>query len=258
MEARTSGRYRRDVALRARRPPIAALVLLLAIVMAAAACSTDAGAAGGSPGASLAPSAAASSAATATAAPRRPAPTRVPVATVAPPAPIVALVPFGAMSKKTVQSLAAYYEETYDITVTVLPAAPIEDAARDRARGQLIAEELVKTLRYDYPETTANRSAVLIGVVDEDLYIRKRSDWAWAFGLRSLGRFAIVSTARMDAPNGSASTKTQTLRLRKMVTKYIGLMYFDLEESEDPKSVLYGDIGGIADLDGMGEKLNLP
>lgn len=242
---------------------MASLLLLLAIVTAVAACSTDAGAAAGVPDASAPASGAAvvataSPAPTPTVAPRAPAPTRTPIATTPPPAPVVALVPFGRTPKKTVQALAAYYEKTYDIPVTVLPAAPIEDAARDEARGQVIAEELLRTLRYDYPETTANRSAVLIGVVDEDLYIRKRSDWAWAFGLRSLGRFAIVSTARMDAPNGSASAKTQTVRLRKMVTKYIGLMYFDLEESDDPESVLYGDIGGIADLDRMGEKLPLP
>ena len=251
-----------------RRRPIlsassATLLLLVAVVVGA--CSADAGAA---PAASV-PAASASAAAlgapgaSPTAIPT-PVPTRAPSArptplpTRAPPSPIVALVPFGSVSKKTLQGLASGFEKAYGIEVTVLQAADVPEAARDPERDQLIPEEVIKALRYDFPDVTANRAAVLIGVVDEDLYLRRRPEWAWAFGLRSLGRFAVVSTARMDAPNGTASAKTQGTRLRKMVTKYIGLMYFDLDESDDPGSVMYGDIGGIGDLDAMGEDLPLP
>jgi hypothetical protein len=38
-----------------------------------------------------------------------------------------------------------------------------------------------------------------------------------------------------------------------MVTKNIGLLYFGLPVSGDPHSVLYGNVGGIDDLDRMGE-----
>ena len=38
-----------------------------------------------------------------------------------------------------------------------------------------------------------------------------------------------------------------------MVTKYIGVMYYGLTESSDPRSVLYGNILGVSDLDNMGE-----
>ena len=42
-------------------------------------------------------------------------------------------------------------------------------------------------------------------------------------------------------------------RLRKAVTKDIGILYFGKDPSSDPRSVLYGDIGGIEDLDRVSE-----
>jgi hypothetical protein len=39
-----------------------------------------------------------------------------------------------------------------------------------------------------------------------------------------------------------------------MVTKNIGIMYFKLQQSDDPRSVLYKNIGGISELDAMGEE----
>jgi hypothetical protein len=44
-------------------------------------------------------------------------------------------------------------------------------------------------------------------------------------------------------------------RVRKMVTKYIGLWYYDLEVSDDPDSPMFNNILGPADLDRMAEPL---
>ena len=43
-------------------------------------------------------------------------------------------------------------------------------------------------------------------------------------------------------------------RLRKMVGKNIGIMYFGLEMSADPASMLYANIGGPQELDAMSEQ----
>ena len=48
-----------------------------------------------------------------------------------------------------------------------------------------------------------------------------------------------------------SANKTQ--RLQKMVTKDIGILYFGLPQSDDPKSVLYKDVLGPMDLDRMSE-----
>jgi hypothetical protein len=42
-------------------------------------------------------------------------------------------------------------------------------------------------------------------------------------------------------------------RLRKMVLKNIGIMYYGLPVSRDPRSVLYGNVLGPDDLDYMSE-----
>jgi hypothetical protein len=42
--------------------------------------------------------------------------------------------------------------------------------------------------------------------------------------------------------------------LRKMVTKNIGVLYYHLPQSNNPQSVLYQNVGGISELDYMGEE----
>jgi hypothetical protein len=42
-------------------------------------------------------------------------------------------------------------------------------------------------------------------------------------------------------------------RLRKMVTKDIGILYYGLPQNQNPKSVLYNGIMGIEELDQVGE-----
>jgi hypothetical protein len=52
----------------------------------------------------------------------------------------------------------------------------------------------------------------------------------------------------------SASADLAATRLRKIVTKDIGILYFGLPQSTDPKSVLYNGIMGIEELDNVGEE----
>jgi hypothetical protein len=51
----------------------------------------------------------------------------------------------------------------------------------------------------------------------------------------------------MDA--GFATEERRQQRIRKMVTKNIGILYYGLGVSDDPRSVLYRDILGPDDLD---------
>jgi hypothetical protein len=45
-------------------------------------------------------------------------------------------------------------------------------------------------------------------------------------------------------------------RLQKMITKDIGILFFQLPESADPRSVLYNNILGPDDLDRMTEEFS--
>jgi predicted Zn-dependent protease len=163
------------------------------------------------------------------------------------------LAPLADFSRDTTEELAAFYRGKYAIEVTVLEPAPIQPRALDVERGQLVAEDVIESFKGSYQRVVADNGAVIIGLVTRDVYIRERTDWAWAFGLRRDGRFAVVSTARMSWPEGLASDEQVTARLRKMVSKNVGLMLFGLPVSGDPHSVLYANVGGIDDLDRMGE-----
>jgi hypothetical protein len=162
------------------------------------------------------------------------------------------LAPLGDFPNQTVRALANFYRDRYGLQITILEPAGIDPGARDQGRGQLVGEDLITSMQASYPAVAGDPKAVVIGLVTEDLYIRARPDWDWAFGLRDEDRFAVVSTARMGAEFGF-SDKLATSRLRKMVARDIGVLYYGLTLGENPNSVLYREVLGSDDLDRMGE-----
>ena len=105
-----------------------------------------------------------------------------------------------------------------------------------------------------YANLAADPNAVVIGLTDEDMYIRGEK-WQYAFSYRSGGRFAVVSSARMNPVNlgGEANDVLTESRMRKMVLKNIGVLFYFYPTNHDPKSVLYDGVAGVEDLDNMGE-----
>jgi predicted Zn-dependent protease len=157
----------------------------------------------------------------------------------------VYLAPIGDFAKDETDALVAHYLEKFDLTIEVLPSIPVPDEAMDAARGQLIAERLIDAIAANQV-VAGDPEAVVIALTNVDMYIAAK-DWNYAYGLRSGGTLAVVSSARMG--DGFADEARQHQRLRKMVTKNIGILYYGLGVSDDPRSVLYRDILGPRDLD---------
>lgn len=157
----------------------------------------------------------------------------------------VYLAPFDDFPREDADALVAHYREKFDLTIEVLPSIPVPPGAMDAQRGQLIAERLIDSIAA-HEVVATDPGAVVIGLTDLDMYIAG-TDWNYAYGLRSRGTLAVVSAARMDA--GFANAERQHQRLRKMVTKNLGIIYYGLPVSDDPRSVLYRDILGPQDLD---------
>jgi len=164
-------------------------------------------------------------------------------------------IPMGDFPTDQMQRLADYYNQRFGLEIPILKSIPVSVSAVDNNRGQLVAEKLVGDLRNAFPELTADPKAILIGFTSQDMYIVAK-EWRFAFGWRDTdARTAVVSTARMNLhymgqPFWGAS---QEIRLRKMVTKDIGILYYGLSQSDNPKSVLYNSILGIQELDEVGE-----
>lgn len=162
----------------------------------------------------------------------------------------VFLVPLGDLPPSKLTELAAYYRGKYGLTVRALPPVPLDAAAFDDERQQFAAERLIELMKRGRPEQAADPDAILIGLTGGDIYI-ERYDWRFSFSYRQGGRFAVVSEARMRP--GRGGDDRAPARLRKMVTKNIGVMHYGLRPNDDPRSVLYKNVLGLDELDRMGE-----
>jgi predicted Zn-dependent protease len=164
-------------------------------------------------------------------------------------------VPIGDAPSSEIRSLVEHYREKFGVEVQVLPPMTPDASDVDSNRGQLIAENLIQSMQRLYPDYVNNKSAVLIGITSQDMY-PKGEDWQFCFGWRLTDdRVAVVSSARMDIhyPGEPRNEAILSNRLRKVVTKDIGILYYEKKPSENPRSVLYSNILGIQELDQVTE-----
>jgi hypothetical protein len=174
----------------------------------------------------------------------------------------VCLIPLGATSLEIIGGIVGHYREAYDLEVAVLPPLAIDRHLVDLQRQQVSVEDLSDAVLTAYGNQ-ASRGSLLIGVTPADLYIAGYARWRYAFGSSSwtvapsgdlLLAAGMVSTFRM----GDNGDERELSRALKMTTKYIGAFYYDLPLSDDPESAMYNHILGPADLDRMGDRLDLP
>lgn len=166
-------------------------------------------------------------------------------------------VAIGGVPPDVLDDLTTHFEEKYGMRITVLSGLLFDRATYDPARAQTIADELISAVRRRYATLARNGRARVIAVTPYDMYTQEMAkQWRFTFSLRSADdHFAVVSYARMDPARLGERPDAGRLRarLRKMVAKNIGIMYFGLPISQDPMSVLYGQIGGVEELDRMTE-----
>jgi tetratricopeptide (TPR) repeat protein len=163
-------------------------------------------------------------------------------------------VPLNNYSASEVTKLVNYCKQKIGVEPIVMDQVPFVLTTVDKKRQQIIAEEALELIKMKYKDLVADPNAVVIGFTDEDMYIRNRN-WQWAFGYWTQRRFAIVSSARMNPANlgGAANDVLTEARLRKMVLKNIGVLYYLYPTNYDPKSVLYEEVHGVEDIDKMGD-----
>jgi len=162
-------------------------------------------------------------------------------------------VPLGDFPTSKAHDLVAYYRDKFSLAVKILHRVPLNSAALDADRQQLIAEEVIALMKNAYPRLAKDPEAILIGLTVEDMYIASY-DWQYTFSWRQEEKYAVVSDARMSTDYSKFSEARIKNRLRKMVTKNIGILYYRLPASDNPASVLYNNVGGIRELDRMGEE----
>ncbi len=162
------------------------------------------------------------------------------------------LVPVGEVASVSLPGLANHFRQRFGLAVQLMPMVPLPLAAEDSKRKQVVAEELITRMKLAYPTLADDPDALLIGITERDMYIW-HYDWNYALNLRLDRRFAVLSTARLDPTFDEQPADPAQLesRVRKMLTKNIGLLYYGLSQNNDPHSVLYGGIDIGEDLDEM-------
>jgi tetratricopeptide (TPR) repeat protein len=163
-------------------------------------------------------------------------------------------VPLSKFSAAALTKLANSCKQKTGIEVIVTQPVPFSLSTVDKKRQQVIAEEAINLMKVRYPELASDPNAIVIGLTDEDLFIRSEDD-QYAFCYRMLGRFGVVSSARMNPAKlgGAANDVLTESRMRKMLLKNIGILYYRWPVNYNPKSVLYEDVEAVEDLDKMGE-----
>jgi predicted Zn-dependent protease len=176
----------------------------------------------------------------------------------------VCLVPMGAVPPELLQSLTAYYKRELGLDVKVLPGAVLLQQEMDQEKHQFDAAVLESLMEGNYPNLASDPNVVLIGITPLDMTRLDQLNLNFLFGQRfgegADSRFGVISYFRMN-PQSYGEPPDQVLletRLRKMVTRYIGSLYYGLPDNSDPQSVLYESIGGLTYLDRIGERLPAP
>jgi len=175
----------------------------------------------------------------------------------------VCLVPQGQVDPDLMTHLAEYYRERYGITVLIAPPREIRDDVVDDARGQVSTDDLLDDLLLSSGGSLAGPDASFIGVTPVDVYMEEER-FDWVFGARKTAttgvQYGVISTFRMNPEfwGEPADDELYRSRVRKMVSRYVGLLYFGLANSEDPRSPLYNRISGLPALDGVSEDPLVP
>ncbi len=164
------------------------------------------------------------------------------------------LVPLGTFPPATLDKLVAHYKHKTGVEAVPMAPIPLVLSTIDRRRQQVIAEEAIALMTRQYPKLAEDPNAIVIGLTTDDIYAREKS-WQFAFCYRMQGRFAVVSSARLDPVNLGEPANAELLerRLRKMVLKNIGILYYWLPTNYNPNSVLYDEVNSVEDIDKMGE-----
>jgi superkiller protein 3 len=163
-------------------------------------------------------------------------------------------VPLNNFPVASLTKLANSCKQKTGIEVITMQPVPFTLATVNKQRQQVIFEEAVALMKLRYPKLAADPNAIVIGLTDEDMYVGKEK-WQYAFAYPKEGRFAVVSSARMNPVNVGAGADEALLeaRLRKMVLKEIGVLYYLFPVNHNPQSVMYDSIERVDDLDKMGE-----
>jgi predicted Zn-dependent protease len=152
--------------------------------------------------------------------------------------------------------LVGYYKQRFGLAIQTLPAIALDSCTFNPTRQQNQVEGLIASLERSHPTLANDGRSILIGITEADVCTTSEN-WVFALGQRDKGRFAVVSSARMDLDHFDYGVPRDPValhsRLTKMISREIGFLYYALPFSPDQRSVVRSSIMGVDELDEIGE-----
>ena len=161
--------------------------------------------------------------------------------------PLVVLVPIGPFPEAQLSALATYSRDRLGIEAEIGPTIEFSKFLIDFARKQVSAHHFMEIVEGRYKKRVAGTRWIIVGLTAQDIYLPEL-DWKFAFSLRKMPAYAVISTARMGE---GASDDVLIERLKKLFAKNVGILAQGKSDNDDPESALYRNIRGVEDLDKM-------
>lgn len=157
-------------------------------------------------------------------------------------------------SAERIVELQRYCRTVLHVETAVLPTFRPSLTAWDPAVREWSAEALADQVIEHEETRLRDARVVVIGITADDL----RSDReGWVFGWRTIAGVALASYAHLAPDDRSPEDADAILRtrLRRIVTRYIGLLHHNLPTTPDKTSVLSARVDRLDDLDTMRDDL---
>jgi len=167
---------------------------------------------------------------------------------------VIYLMPTSAAAAERLPDLQRYFHDALHLDLQVLPIFTPGPSGWDGVRRQRSADDLVQQI-IEHEESRLHQGRTLvIAVTDEDLY-NGSSDWS--YGRWSAAKVAVVSYVRMDPRSYGLESNPALLavRLRRVVARYLGKLYYELPWATDASSPLYSELGSIEGIDRISDDL---
>ena len=167
----------------------------------------------------------------------------------------VYIVPIGSLPEVGLRELPQYYREKYNLSVELLDPIPLDASVYDVAEGKVVDDELEELLKRRIPRIANDPAAVLIGITAEDMYVRSEGTSSMSNSYNIRGRFGFVSTFLLTRRRFEGPSKDGLLRarVRKLISRNIGVSAYRLPMSDDPTSVVSESIGWVGNIDLLSE-----
>lgn len=142
-----------------------------------------------------------------------------------------------------------------DVNVVCIPLKPLrlDPRAMDTRSNAFAADALVEEVHRQQPVMAEAPGTIIVAVTAADMFVRERPERSFAPAWDTQDRFAVISLRQLGASaSGVPDDPTVfTARLRKVVFRTLGRVFFRLQSPAESKGLMRASVPDLAALDAL-------